>query len=107
MGKRHKIVEGLRDAISYADGDSSRGRARRFKVPESVDVKAVRDRLGLSQTEFALRFGFSLGTLRHWEQGWRHPDGAARVLLTVIARNPDVVNEALEASSPRRAIAVR
>jgi putative transcriptional regulator len=108
MGKRHKIVEGLRDAISYASGDSSRGRAVRFKVPESVDVKAVREQLGLSQSEFALRFGFSLGTLRHWEQGCRHPEGPARVLLTVIARNPTLVTKVLdeEAARSRKAIAV-
>ena len=106
MAKRHKIVEGLRDAISYAGGNRSVGRAVRFKVPENVDVRAVRRKLGLSQPEFALKFGFSLGTLRHWEQGWRRPDGPARVLLTVIARNPDVVTEALEAATSRKAVAV-
>ena len=106
MAKKHRIVEGLRDAISYANGDLSRGRATRFKVPENVDVRAIRERLKLSQTEFALRFGFSLGTLRHWEQGWRHPEGSARVLLTVIAHNPDVVAEALDVASNRKAVAV-
>lgn len=107
MARRHKIVEGLRSAISYANGDSSKGRATRFKVPENVDVKSIREGLGLSQSEFALRFGFSLGTLRHWEQGWRHPDGPARVLLTVIARNPTLVTQALdEVADVREAIAV-
>lgn len=108
MAKRHKIVEGLQEAISYATGDRTTGKAVRFKVPESVDVKSVREKLGLSQSEFALRFGFSLSAIRHWEQGWRHPEGPARVLLTVIARSPDLVTEVLEAEAAesRKAIAV-
>jgi len=57
----------------------------------------------MSQPEFALKFGFNLGTLRQWEQGRRYPDGAARVLLTVISHSPETVNKALEAVSERRA----
>ena len=106
MAKRHKIAEGLREAISYANGDKSRGEVHRFKVPENVDVRAIRETLGLSQPEFALRFGFSLGTLRHWEQGRRRPEGSARVLLTVIARNPSLVVEALEITPNRKVVAV-
>ena len=55
----------------------------------------MRESLKMSQAEFALKFGFSLGTLRQWEQGRRHPDGAARVLLTVIKRDPEAVSNAL------------
>jgi putative transcriptional regulator len=96
MAKRHKIAQGLREAISYADGARDRGKAFRFKVPENVDVRAIRESLELSQPEFALRFGFSLGTLRHWEQGLRRPEGPARVLLTLVASNPRLVVEALD-----------
>lgn len=67
------------------------------KAPEEVDVKAVRKKLELSQLEFACRFGFNLGTLRNWEQGRRRPDGPARVLLMVIAYDPDAVMHALMA----------
>src|ERR1700730_5660486 len=98
MAKRHKVVEGLRKAISYAKGASSQVRVNRYNVPESINVKNLREGLGMSQPEFALRFGFSLGTLRQWEQGRRYPDGSARVLLTVISHAPDTVNEALEAT---------
>jgi putative transcriptional regulator len=103
MTKRHKIVTGLREAISYAAGVPSRGRVTRYNVPENIDVKKLREGLGMSQPEFALRFGFSLGTLRQWEHGRRYPDGAARVLLTVIEHDPDVVKKALEAAPKRRA----
>jgi putative transcriptional regulator len=58
-------------------------------------VKAVRARLALSQTEFARRFGLSVGTVRDWEHGRRMPEGAARVLLRVIEREPDAVARAV------------
>lgn len=102
MAKRHKIVEGLRQAISYAKGASSQTRVSRYNVPDNIDVKKLREGLGMSQPEFALRFGFSLGTLRQWEQGRRYPDGSARVLLTVINHSPEAVKKALEATPERR-----
>lgn len=62
-------------------------------MPE--DVRNLRRRLGLTQVEFAVRFGFSVETVRNYEQGHRRPRGAARVLLRVIAREPDAVIRAL------------
>src|SRR5262245_13283517 len=103
MARRHKIVTGLQEAISYAKGAPAKARTTRYKVPDNIDVKKLREGLRMSQPEFALRFGFNLGTLRQWEQGRRYPDGAARVLLTVISHSPEVVNQALEAVSERRA----
>ncbi len=94
------ILRGARDALAYARGDKSRGRATVIHVPERVDVKAVRKRLGLSQAAFAARFGFSLGTLRDWEQERRRPEGPARVLLTVIDREPEAVERALSLRQP-------
>ncbi len=91
------ILRGARDAIAYARGDKSRGRATVVHVPKQVDVKAVRKRLGLSQAAFAARFGFSIGTLRDWEQKRRCPEGPARILLTVIDREPKAVERALSA----------
>lgn len=96
MDKRHKVVAGLRDAIAYAKGDTSLARITRYDVPQSIDVKALREKLGMSQPEFALKFGFSLGTLRQWEQGRRSPEGPARILLTVISHSPKTVKNALE-----------
>lgn len=66
--------------------------ARMRPVPSP---KAIRQRLRLSQEEFASRFGVSLGALRDWERGASVPDGAARTLLRVIETNPDAVREAL------------
>lgn len=64
-------------------------------VVAADDVKAIRGRLGLSQEQFAARFGFSVETLRNYEQGHRRPTGPASVLLRVIANEPDAVTRAL------------
>jgi putative transcriptional regulator len=88
------IAAGLHDAIAHARGGHDRGRIRRVRVPD-VEVSAVRAKLGLSQADFAAAFGVSLGTVRNWEQGRRHPEGPARALLVVIDKAPKAVMEAL------------
>ena len=90
-----KIINGLHEAIAHAKGDASLARVRVVRVPEQVDVKAIRQQLNLSQREFAQRFGFSLDTLQNWEQGRRFPDSTARVLLKVIEQHPDIVEDTL------------
>jgi putative transcriptional regulator len=89
-----KIMAGLDDALAYADGDTSRGVAHQVKVA-NVDITQLREKLGLSQDRFASLFGLSARTVRNWEQGVRHPEGPARVLLQVIDREPDAVMRAL------------
>jgi len=64
-------------------------------VPEHVDVRAVRTNLGLTQQAFAARYGFSINTLRNWEQGTRQPEGPTRACLLVIERAPRAVERAL------------
>jgi putative transcriptional regulator len=88
------IAQGLESAIAYVRGDRSAVREHVVKVP-LVDVKAVRKRLGLTQREFAQRFSFSVRSVQNWEQGRRSPEGPARVLLTVIAREPRAVLRAI------------
>jgi len=83
-----EISAGLKDAISHAKGNKSRAKVHR---PEPIDVKAIREKTGMSQQRFCATFGISLGTLRHWEQGLRTPRGAARVLLRVVDKNPRAV----------------
>ncbi len=86
------IKQGLQEAIDHAKGETSGVRVHR---PRVVDVKAVRAKVGMTQVQFAARFGFSTATLRHWERGDRAPHGPALVLLNVIEHNPQVVIEAL------------
>jgi len=86
------ILKGARQALDYARGTRDGFVAH---VPREVDVAAIRRRLGLSQAEFASRFGFKLDAVQNWEQGRRRPDGAARAFLRVIEREPDAVQRAL------------
>jgi len=60
-------------------------------------AKRVRRTLGLSQEEFANRFGIPLRTLQEWEQGRREPDATTLAYLKVIEREPDVVTRVLAA----------
>ena len=63
----------------------------------AVDVKAIRERLAMSQAEFATTFHLSLETVQDWEAAKRLPDPIARTLLRVIDRNPEAVKAALAA----------
>lgn len=95
MGDNHKIIEGLDDVLAWQNGDESAARIVKWDAPTSIDVKGVRAKLGMSQRQFAARFGLKLETLRNWEQSKRVPDGTARVLLTLIDRDPESVKRAL------------
>ncbi len=88
------IAQGLESAIAYVRGDREGVREHLIKVP-LVDVKALRQRLGLTQQEFAQRFSFSVRSVQNWEQGRRSPEGPARILLTVIDREPQAVLRAI------------
>jgi putative transcriptional regulator len=70
-------------------------RPSRVTVFRPADVRAVRAKLGQSQTEFALMIGVSVATLRNWEQGRRQPEGPALALLRIATRNPRAVEQAL------------
>ena len=91
-----KIMAGLDDAYAYADGDTARGTAHQVQIAD-VDITNLREKLGLSQNRFAALFGLSPRTVRNWEQGIRHPEGPARILLQVIEREPEAVMRALHA----------
>jgi putative transcriptional regulator len=94
MGKAYtEISEGLKDAANHAKGKKS-GVVEH--TPEALNVRAIREKTGMSQQRFCATFGISIGTLRHWEQGLRTPRGAARVLLKVVDRNPKAVIAAVK-----------
>jgi putative transcriptional regulator len=91
------IVRGLEEAIAFAAGAADESKYR-VHVPRRIDVRAIRTKLGLTQQEFAGEFGFSVNTLRHWEQGKRQPEGPTRAYLLVIDRAPDTVRKVLRAA---------
>jgi putative transcriptional regulator len=88
------MIRGLEQALAIANGTAKAG-TYVVHIPPEIDVKAIRGRLGLTQQEFAVRFGFNINTLRHWEQGRRVPEGPTRAYLMVIDREPQAVAKAL------------
>ncbi len=88
-----RMIEGAKQALAFAKGGNAHGCA--VHVPADIDVKAIREKISLSQSEFAKLFGLSKRTLEHWEHGRRVPSGPARAFLTVIAREPEAVRRAL------------
>ena len=93
-GAFKSIAAALEEAIDHSSSPLPKARVHHFAP---LDVKAIRAQVGMSQSEFAASFGISLGTLRHWERGDRQPHGPARVLLTVLAKEPRAVLKALAA----------
>jgi len=91
-GKR--IIKSMKEALAISRGEIHSG-SYKIHIPESIDVKAIREKTGLSQVLFANNFGLSVYSLRNWEQGKRQPDPAARAYLKVIEQAPDVVKKAL------------
>ena len=92
------IIEGLEPAIAWSRGENSKVRVTLVHVPD-VDVRKVRTKMGLSQAQFATKFGFPPATLRNWEQGRSRPDAPTRVLLAVIAKHPEAVEDVLRKAS--------
>ena len=88
------IRRGLAEAVAYAEGAGDES-LYRVHIPAKLDVKAIRSRLKMTQQQFAMRFGFNINTLRHWEQGRRVPEGPTRAYLLVIDREPEAVQKAL------------
>lgn len=106
MSKRHtsgKAGGGLRpmtkeavERAARADPDSQPLTPAHIKrLRRTPQAKIIRRALGLTQQEFAARYRIPLGTLRDWEQGRATPDQPARAYLTVIARSPQSVQQAL------------
>jgi putative transcriptional regulator len=96
MSKRafDKIKAGLDSAQAYLAGTADKRRYR-VHVPETIDVKKIRARLGLSQQAFATTYGFAVSAVRDWEQGRRRPERSARILLKIVQKEPEAVTRAL------------
>jgi putative transcriptional regulator len=93
--------QALQNALADEDNppltDEQLARMRRVPNPQEI-----RQRMGLTQREFATQFQIALGTLRDWEQGARRPDSAAKAYLRVIAAAPDAVRRILQAEESQR-----
>lgn len=96
-----RMIASARQALAFAQGDTGNGCVAH--VPDTIDVRRIREKIHLTQSDFARYFGVNPRTIQDWEQGRRAPSGASRAFLTVIDREPDAVRRALVAS-PRQGV---
>ena len=96
-----ELIEAMGEVLAdIRGGKKLREHIVRVEIP---DVKAIRDKLGLSQDAFAETFHVSPATVRNWEQGRRRPEGPALALLTVIDREPRAARRALVQAASAKA----
>jgi putative transcriptional regulator len=88
-----RLIKAAKEARAFARGEIHDGFV--VHLPHDFDVKALRKKLKCSQSQFSRRFGFAIDAVQDWEQHRRTPDRTARILLTVIAREPEAVSRAL------------
>lgn len=88
------LVKSLNEARAILRGKQKPSRVFELKTP---DVKAIRERTGLSQADFAQLIGVKVKTLQNWEQHRRQPTGPAAALLTIVQREPETALRALHA----------
>lgn len=89
-----KLVASIKEAGEIKAGRLEPSRMYEIKPPE---IKSVRNKLNVSQNEFAMMIGVSVRTLQNWEQGRRKPEGPAKALLRIASKNPQAVIDALHA----------
>ena len=96
MKEKHfeKLVASIKEAGEIKAERKAPSRKFEIKPPE---IKTVREKLNVSQNEFALMIGVSVRTLQNWEQGRRKPEGPAKALLRIASKNPGAVLDALHA----------
>lgn len=92
-----RVMAGLASAGHVLDGsaDPASYRSHQVRVPATVDVKAIRAKTSLTQAAFAERYGFAVGSVRDWEQERSVPERSNRLLLTIIERRPDILDDLL------------
>ncbi len=89
-----ELVESIEEAGKIRKGLVKPSRVFRYRP---VDIKRIRKRLHVSQSQFSLMIGVSKSTLQNWEQGRREPEGPAKALLRVVDKQPEAVLQALQA----------
>ena len=87
-----ELLASVQEMDEIAQG--KKAASRRFDYPEP-EVRAIREKTGLSQGRFAVLIGVSKRTLENWEQGRRHPTGPARALLKIVEADPQRAIRAL------------
>ncbi len=91
-----ELISGMNEALDYTKGKKRKeAKLHRVIISEKINVKNVREKMRVTQEEFAAKLGISLRTIQHWEQGDRKPQGPARVLLTLLKEHPRSIERML------------
>jgi len=88
----NELLNSVQEAGKIMRGELKASREFEFDEP---DVKAIRERIGFSQSKFAILIGVNIRTLQNWEQGHRHPTGPAKILLRLVQADPESVFKTL------------
>lgn len=83
-----RLISSAKEAKEIMAGKKEPSRKFFIEEPNPKDIRA---KLSLTQEKFAALMNISVHTLRNWEQGRRHPEGPARVLLNVVNNHPEVL----------------
>ena len=88
----NELLESVKQAGNIRKGNR---KPSRYAVIDEPDVTAIREKYKMTQKEFSLLLGISVGTLRNWEQGRRKPQGSAKILLKIAEKQPKAILESL------------
>lgn len=92
------LAQAMSEALAHASGAPLEGTRVHAVDTDSVDPRAIRRHLKLTQAQMAQFLGTSVSGYRKWEQGQRQPSGAARTLLRVMEKEPEAVLRVLAAA---------
>lgn len=96
-----ELVNNVKLSVDYVQGRPVKNvRIHRIAVPKAVDVRAIRKKLHMTRETFAATFGFSASGVSKWENGERTPEGSARVLLSMISKDPLTVLRLASSGKP-------
>ena len=95
-----KIAAGLTEAIAIAKGEA---KPARLHIPSELDIRSIRAKTGLSQTDFAYRFGFTPEQIKAWEQNRSRPLGGVRAYLMMIGADHEAVASMLQLARAKAA----
>jgi putative transcriptional regulator len=87
-----RMIASAKQALAFSQGENDDCIVH---IPDEIDTARIREKINMSQSQFAAYFGVSVRTVQEWEQGRAVPSGPARAFLTVIDREPEAVRRAL------------
>lgn len=89
----NELKDSLTEAVDIKQGRKPASQVTRYEV---ADVKALRERLAITQAQLAQALGTSVDTIKSWESKRRNPTGLAAKVLATIQDNPEFYRQLAE-----------